>query len=209
MFHCLVIKVVCLSSLCDSPFTLSYLSDLVKHFFSKVFQTFKKLYKVVCFCRSVQATWLLYHKFSRLSTVNLNFLKNYFYFFSIFRSNSLRQLIYYTTAVRNRQALFYKKILYFFINIYFKILFLQFITFALRHDSVNTYNKFIILYPFPSLEVSMYQQQSPALKETNPHGSQAFPCAFYRLKLSGHGIWSSTIGTRRSRLFTFPVEPSP
>ena len=34
----------------------------------------------------------------------------------------------------------------------------------------------------------MYQQQSPALKETNPHGSQAFPCAFYRLKLSGHGI---------------------
>ena len=34
----------------------------------------------------------------------------------------------------------------------------------------------------------MYQHQSPALKETNPHGSQTFPCAFYRLKLSGHGI---------------------
>ena len=80
MFHCLVIKVVCLSSLCGSSFTLSYLSDLVKHFFIKFFQTFKKLYKVVCFCRSVQATWLLYHKFSRLSTVNLNFLKAYLFF---------------------------------------------------------------------------------------------------------------------------------
>ena len=99
----------------------------------------------------------------------------------------MRQLVYYTTAVRNRQALFTKKFIFFY-NIIFKILFLQSLTFALRHDSVNTYNKFIILYPFPSLEVSMYQQQSPALKETNPHGSQAFPCAFYRLKLSGHGI---------------------
>ena len=48
--------------------------------FSKVFQTFKKLYKVVYFCRSVQATWLLYHKFSRLSTVNLNFLKTILFF---------------------------------------------------------------------------------------------------------------------------------
>ena len=80
MFHCLVIKVVCLSSLFDSLFTLSYLSDLVKHFFIKFFQTFKKLYKVVCFCRSVQATWLLYHKFSHLSTVNLNFLKIILFF---------------------------------------------------------------------------------------------------------------------------------
>ena len=48
--------------------------------FSKVFQISKKLYKVVCFCRSVQATWLLYHKFSRLSTVNLNFLKTILFF---------------------------------------------------------------------------------------------------------------------------------
>ena len=48
--------------------------------FSKVFQIFKILSKVVCFCRSVQATWLLYHKFSRLSIVNLNFLKTYLFF---------------------------------------------------------------------------------------------------------------------------------
>ena len=50
--------------------------------FSKVFKIFKILSKAVCFCRSVQATWLLYHKFSHLSTVNLNFLKT-FLFFSI------------------------------------------------------------------------------------------------------------------------------
>ena len=48
--------------------------------FSKVFQIFKILSKVVCFCRSVQATWLLYHKFSHLSTVNLNFLKTILFF---------------------------------------------------------------------------------------------------------------------------------
>ena len=79
MFHCLIIKVVCLSSLCDSLFTLSYLSNLVKHFF-KSFKIFKILSKAVCFCRSVQATWLLYHKFSHLSTVNLNFLKTILFF---------------------------------------------------------------------------------------------------------------------------------
>ena len=48
--------------------------------FSKVFKIFKILSKVVCFCRSVQATWLLYHKFSHLSTVNLNFLKTILFF---------------------------------------------------------------------------------------------------------------------------------
>ena len=48
--------------------------------FSKVFKIFKTLSKVVCFCRSVQATWLLYHKFSHLSTVNLNFLKTILFF---------------------------------------------------------------------------------------------------------------------------------
>ena len=48
--------------------------------FSKVFKIFKILSKAVCFCRSVQATWLLYHKFSRLSTVNLNFLKTILFF---------------------------------------------------------------------------------------------------------------------------------
>ena len=48
--------------------------------FSKAFEIFQTVSKVVCFCRSVQATWLLYHKFSHLSTVNLNFLKTILFF---------------------------------------------------------------------------------------------------------------------------------
>ena len=129
MFHCLVIKVVCLSSLCDSLFTLSYLSNLVKHFFQKFFQTFKKLYKVVCFCRSVQATWLLYHKFSHLSTVNLNFLKTFFHF-SVFQKQFLATacLLYHCRG--ESSSTFYKKSIFFvqviiayFFKYYFSIYF--------------------------------------------------------------------------------------
>ena len=34
----------------------------------------------------------------------------------------------------------------------------------------------------------MYQQQSPDLKEANPHGTQSFPCAFYQTQMRGHGF---------------------
>ena len=137
MFHCLVIKVVCLSSLCDSPFTLSYLSDLVKHFFPKVFQIFKKLYKVVCFCRSVQATWLLYHKFSRLSTVNLNFLKTIL-FFSISEAipcDSLFTIPLPQGIVKH----FLQKSLYFFVQIICRIMSNSFSCILARHELY--YNK--------------------------------------------------------------------
>ena len=123
MFHCLVIKVVCLSSLCDSLFTLSYLSNLVKYFFSKVFKIFKILSKVVCFCRSVQATWLLYHKFSHLSTVNLNFLKTIL-FFSISEAipcDSLFTIPLPQGIVKH----FLQKSLYFFVQIVFQHMLMQ------------------------------------------------------------------------------------
>ena len=79
MFHCLVIKVVLLPALCDSLFRLSHPENLVKNFFSKVFQIFPGCCAAVIFL-SVSATRLLYHKFSRLSTVNLNFLKTNLFF---------------------------------------------------------------------------------------------------------------------------------
>ena len=100
MFHCLVIKVVSLSALCDSLFRLSYSEELVKNFFnifsnifrlcicyfpcrSKPFSSFSDLFQkdlsAVIFL-SVLTTCLLYHKFSRLSTVNLNILKSYLLF---------------------------------------------------------------------------------------------------------------------------------
>ena len=83
--------------------------------FSKVFEIFQTVSKVVCFCRSVQATWLLYHKFSHLSTVNLNFLKTIL-FFSISEAipcDSLFILPLPQVEVKH----FLQKILYFFVQL--------------------------------------------------------------------------------------------
>ena len=69
MFHCLVIKVCCVC-LSDSFFILSHLFLFVKHFF-KFFQTFlSKDFVVVSL-----TTWILYHIFCLLSTMNFIFLK--------------------------------------------------------------------------------------------------------------------------------------
>ena len=112
MFHCLVIKVVCLSSLCDSLFTLSYLPNLVKHFFQKFlrFSRFclKLLFSVVLFKR------LGYFIISSVICQQLIQIFWKLFCFQYFRSNSLRQLVYYTTATRNRQALFTKKSIFFY-----------------------------------------------------------------------------------------------
>ena len=69
MFHCLVIKVCCVC-LSDSSFILSHLFLFVKHFF-KFFQTFLSQDFVV----ALLTTWILYHIFCLLSTVNFIFLK--------------------------------------------------------------------------------------------------------------------------------------
>ena len=52
VFHCLVIKVVLLSALCDSLFRLSHSEDLVKNFFQKFFDISKMLCRchfLICF----------------------------------------------------------------------------------------------------------------------------------------------------------------
>ena len=43
VFHCLVIKVVSLSALCDSLLRLSHPEDLVKNFFQKFFRYFQNV----------------------------------------------------------------------------------------------------------------------------------------------------------------------
>ena len=91
--------------------------------FSKVFKIFKILSKAVCFCRSVQATWLLYHKFSHLSTVNLNFLKTIL-FFSISEAipcDSLFTIPLPQGIVKH----FLQKSLYFFVQIVFQHMLMQ------------------------------------------------------------------------------------
>ena len=124
MFHCLVIKVVLLPALCDSLFRLSHPEDLVKNFFQKFFRYFFKSFsdisRMLCRCHflSVSATRLLYHKFSRLSTVNLNFLKTNL-FFSISEAipcDSLFILPLSQGEVKN----FLQKVSYFFLQLFLK-----------------------------------------------------------------------------------------
>ena len=84
--------------------------------FSKVFKIFNILSKAVCFRRSVQITWLLYHKFSHLSTVNLNFLKTIL-FFSI--SEAIPYDSLFTIPLPQRIVKhFLQKNLYFFITLF-------------------------------------------------------------------------------------------
>ena len=119
VFHCLVIKVVCLATAC----LLYHIFQILSSTFSKVFKIFRILSKVVCFCRSVQATWLLYHKFSHLSTVNLNFLKIVL-FFSISEAISCDSLF----TIPLSQGIvkhFLQKSLYFFVQIVFQHMLMQ------------------------------------------------------------------------------------
>ena len=87
MFHCLVIKVVCLSSLCDSLFTLSYLSDLVKCFFQKFLRfsrsCLKLLVSVVLFKR------LGYFIISSVDCQQLIWIFWKLFYFSVFQKQFL------------------------------------------------------------------------------------------------------------------------
>ena len=105
--------------------------------FSKVFQIFKILSKVVRFCRSVQATWLLYHKFSHLSTVNLNFLKTIL-FFSISEAIPCDSL-FIIPLPKGIVKHFLQKSLYFFVQIICRIMSNSFSCILARHELY--YNK--------------------------------------------------------------------
>ena len=50
----------------------------------------------------------------------------------------------------------------------------------------------------------MYQQQAPDLKETNPHGTQAFPCAFYQTQMCGHGFMAKHHWHKEAEILYFP-----
>ena len=105
--------------------------------FSKVFEIFQTVSKVVCFCRSVQATQLLYHKFSHLSTANLNFLKTIL-FFSISEAipcDSLFTIPLPQGIVKH----FLQKSLYFFVQIICRIMSNSFSCILARHELY--YNK--------------------------------------------------------------------
>ena len=50
----------------------------------------------------------------------------------------------------------------------------------------------------------MYQQQAPDLKETNPHGTQSFPCAFYQTQMCGHGFMVKHHWHKEAEILYFP-----
>lgn len=50
----------------------------------------------------------------------------------------------------------------------------------------------------------MYQQQSPALKETNPHGTQTFPCAFYQTQMCGNKFMVKHHWHKEAEILYFP-----
>ena len=87
MFHCLVIKVVCLSSLCDNPFTLSYLSDLVKHFFQKFFRPSRSCIKL--FVSVVLFKRLGYFIISSVDCQQLIWIFWKLFYFSVFQKQFL------------------------------------------------------------------------------------------------------------------------
>ena len=83
-------RIVCVSLFsyqgCSAVSSLRQLIQIItfgrtcQELFSKVFRSVFQRISSPSFFLSVQATWLLYHKFSRLSTFNLNFLKTYLFF---------------------------------------------------------------------------------------------------------------------------------
>ena len=139
MFHCLVIKVVCLSSLCDSLFTLSYLSDLVKHFFQKFFRPsrscIKSFVSVVLFKR------LDYFIISSVICQQLIWIFWKLIYFSVFQKQFLTTACLLYHCRRESSSTFYKKV-YIFL---FKLVVESCLTLFLAKQPMNNCNFIISL----------------------------------------------------------------
>ena len=114
MFHCLVIKVVCLSSLCDSLFTLSYLSDLVKHFFQKFFRPSRSCIKL--FVSVVLFKRLGYFIISSVICQQLIRIFWKLFYFSVFQKQFLATAYLLYHCRKESSSTFYKKVYIFCSN---------------------------------------------------------------------------------------------
>ena len=128
MFHCLVIKVVCLSSLCDSLFTLSYLSNLVKHFFQKFLRFSKSCLKL--FVSVVLFKRLGYFIISSVICQQLIRIFWKLFYFSAFQKQFLATACLLYHCRKESSSTFYKKIhiflqviIAYFFKYYFSIYF--------------------------------------------------------------------------------------
>ena len=116
MFHCLVIKVVCLSSLCDSLFTLSYLSNLVKHFFQKFLRFSRSCLKL--FVSVVLFKRLGYFIISSVICQQLIRIFWKLFYFSVFQKQFLATACLLYHCRKESSSTFYKKV-WFFVTIFF------------------------------------------------------------------------------------------
>ena len=118
MFHCLVIKVVCLSSLFDSLFTLSYLSDLVKHFFQKFLRFSKSCLKL--FVSVVLFKRLGYFIISSVICQQLIRIFWKLFYFSAFQKQFLATACLLYHCRKESSSTFYKKVYIFLFKFFFE-----------------------------------------------------------------------------------------
>ena len=116
MFHCLVIKVVCLSSLCDSLFTLSYLSNLVKHFFQKFLRFSKSCLKL--FVSVVLFKRLGYFIISSVDCQQLIWIFWKLIYFSVFQKQFLATACLLYHCRKESSSTFYKKVYIFLFKLF-------------------------------------------------------------------------------------------
>ena len=139
MFHCLVIKVVCLPSLCDSLFTLSYLSNLVKHFFQKFLRFSKSCLKL--FVSVVLFKQLDYFIISSVICQQLIWIFWKLFYFSAFQKQFLVTACLLYHCRKESSSTFYKKV-YIFL---FKLFVESCRTFFLAKQPMNNCNFIISL----------------------------------------------------------------
>ena len=135
MFHCLVIKVVSLSSLHNSLFTLSYLSNLVKHFFQKFLRFSRSCLKL--FVSVVLFKRLDYFIISSVICQQLIRIFWKLFYFSAFQKQFLATAYLLYHCRKEKSSTFYKKIYVFFYSFYLHSCLSRFLTFPFVHDSVN------------------------------------------------------------------------
>ena len=108
MFHCLVIKVVLLSALCDSLFRLSHLEELVKNFFQKFFEVFSKGFRRRHF--SYLFKRLDYFTISSVDCQQLIWIFWKLFYFSVFQKQFLATACLYYHCRKEKSSTFYKKL---------------------------------------------------------------------------------------------------
>ena len=138
MFHCLVIKVVSLSALCDSLFRLSHLEELVKNFFQKFFRSSRSCIKL--FVSVVLFKRLDYFTISSVNCQQLFWIFWKLIYFSVFQKQFLVTACLLYHRCKEKSSTFFKK------GLYFYKYFLQPVTYTFRKILWIPLSNFVACY---------------------------------------------------------------